>query len=86
MDNDGQISWEELVFVRGVPAERANTAFNRLDSNGNDQLSVNEFDASRTSAFAALDLNGDRSISPREVDQFAVAKGADDLHGSESSF
>ena len=89
MDNDGQISREELVFVRGmrgVPADRANTTFDRLDTNGNGQLSVKEFDASRASAFAALDLDGGGSISPREVDQFAVAKGADDLHESDSSF
>jgi Ca2+-binding EF-hand superfamily protein len=89
MDNDGQISREELVFVRGmrgVPAERANAAFDRLDSNGNGQLNVKEFDGSRASAFAALDLDGGGSISPREVDQFAVAKGADDLHESESRF
>jgi Ca2+-binding EF-hand superfamily protein len=89
MDNDGQISREELVFVRGmrgVPAERANTAFDRLDTNGNGQLSVKEFDASRASAFASLDLDGDGSISPFEVDQFAVAKGVDDLHESDSNF
>ena len=89
MDNDGQISREELVFVRGmrgVPAERANTAFDQLDSNNNGQLSVKEFDASRASAFAALDLDGGGSISPSEVDQFAVVKGVDDLQKSDSQF
>ena len=89
MDNHGQISREELVFVRsmrGVPADRANMALDSLDTNGNGQLSVKKFDARRASAFAALDLDGGGSISPREVDQFAVVKGADDLRESESHF
>ena len=89
MDNDGQISREELVFVRGmrgVPAERANSAFDRLDSNGNGQLSVKEFDASRASAFAALDLDGGGSISLSEADHFAATKDVNSLRKSESHF
>ena len=89
MDNDGQISREELVFVRGmrgVSAERANTAFDRLDSNGNGQLSVKEFDASRASAFAALDLDGGGSISLSEADHFAATKDVNSLRKSESHF
>ena len=89
MDKDGQISREELVFVRGmrgVPAERANKAFDGLDANRNGQLSVKEFDASRASAFAALDLDGGGSISRSEADQFAVTKGADDPQKSDSHF
>jgi Ca2+-binding EF-hand superfamily protein len=89
MDDDGQISREELVFVRGmrgVPAERANNAFDQLDSNGNGQLSVKEFDASRASAFAALDLDRGGSISLAEADQFAATKDASSVRESESHF
>lgn len=89
MDNDGQISREELVFVRGmrgVSAERANSAFKQLDSNGNGQLSVKEFDASRTSAFSALDLDRDGSISLGEADQFATTKDVSSMRKSESHF
>ena len=77
MDNDGEIFREEFVFMRGmqgVPGDRADEAFDRLDSDGNGRLSVNEFEASRGSTFATLDLNGDGDLSQVEVSQVASAK------------
>jgi Ca2+-binding EF-hand superfamily protein len=78
MDNDGEISREEFVFMRamrGVPDHRAHEAFEKLDTDGNGRLSVEEFNASREASFAALDLNGDRVLSPSEVSQVVAAKG-----------
>ena len=77
MDNDGEIFHEEFVFMRGmrgVPGDRADEAFERLDSDGNGRLSVREFDASRGSTFATLDLNGDGDLSQVEVSQVASSK------------
>ena len=77
MDNDGEIFHEEFVFMRGmrgVPGDRADEAFERLDSDGNGRLTVREFDASRGSTFATLDLNGDGDLSQVEVSQVASAK------------
>ena len=82
MDKDGEISREEFVFMRGmrgVSEEHSNEAFERLDTKRNGRLSVQEFDTSKASAFAALDLNGDAVLSPSEVDQVVFAKGAKGL-------
>ncbi len=80
MDNDGEISREEFVFMRamrGVPDRHAHESFQSLDSDGNLRLSVQEFDASRLTSFASLDQNGDGTLSPQEVIQVASAKFAD---------
>lgn len=79
MDNDGEISREEFVFMRamrGASDRHAHQTFRQLDSDGNGQLSVEEFDASRLTSFASLDQNGDGTLSPQEVIQVASAKFA----------
>ncbi len=81
MDSDGEIFREEFVFMRGmrgVSDDRADEAFDRLDTDGNGRLSVEEFNASRGSAFATLDLNGDGDLSQTEVSEVASANGSGD--------
>lgn len=80
MDSDGEIFRDEFVFMRGmrgVPGDRAEEAFERLDRDGNGRLSVKEFEASRGSTFAMLDLNGDGDLSQVEVSQVAFSKEHD---------
>lgn len=82
MDNDGEVLRDEFVFMRGmrgVPGDRAHEAFDRLDTDGNGRLSVEEFNASRESSFTSLDLNGNGTLSQVEVSQVVSAKVAGDL-------
>lgn len=69
VNKDGSITMEEYVvfFVGADAAADKTAACDKLDANGDNELSGVEVIACRKSVFAAMDANGDGKVAPDEL-------------------
>ena len=69
VNKDGSVTMEEyLVFFAGADAAADQTAAcDKLDANGDNEVSMVEVIAYRKSVFAAMDASGDGKVAPDEM-------------------
>ncbi|MBN2905812.1 MAG: EF-hand domain-containing protein [Rhodobacteraceae bacterium] len=64
------------VLAQDAPSPRVGALFDRLDTDKNGTVSVEEFTARATARFAALDADGDGAISAEEATRMGPPAGA----------
>ena len=63
---------------RGDRTERIDAMFERFDTDGNGEITRDEFDAARSDRFEGADTNGDGLLSTEELVQAALARHSEE--------